>query len=427
MDLGAEVRRLRIAGGLTQRELAEPAYTRAFVAAIESGARIPSDEALAHIAARLGVDADDLRHGRPRGISATLRARLLEARRRLSHGEAEQAAAEFRDVLREAREYQLPEIAGWAAYFLGDVFTHRGEVAEAMAAYEAVEIPDAAARLRAAVVSRLGYSWFTVGQTQRALAMLEGELRALRAAAVPEREADAELRVAATLMYVYNELDWNERARRLEREVLPLLPRVANQEWVAQFHHAAAQLRRAESELDDVERLLAEAGRRYAELGLNREIGMCHWARGYVLRRADRLDEAAAEFRKARPVLRDVGAVQDVAGATLELAEVLRRQGILDEAQELAEDAAGTSAATGHLEGMAEADRLLGLVCGQRGDAGAAERYLAAAADRYEGAGLMAELVTTCGLLADLLLDGGRRDEAMAVLRRGLRGAETIR
>ena len=427
MDLGAEVRRLRILGGLTQRELAEPAYTRAFVAAIESGARIPSDEALAHIAARLGVDADDLRHGRPRGIAATLRARLLEARRRLSHGESEQAAAEFRAVQDDARQYQLTEIAGWAAYLVGDVFTHRGEVAEAMAAYEAVDVPDGATRLHAAVISRLGYSWFTVGQTQRALAMLEGELRALRSPAVSERDADAELRIAATLMYVYNELDWNERARRLEREVVPLLPRVANQEWIAQFHHAAAQLRRAASELDDVERLLAEAGRRYGELGLGREIGMCHWARGYVLRRADRLEEAAAEFRKARPVLREVGAVQDVAGATLELAEVLRRQGILDEAHELAQDAAATSAATGHLEGMAEADRLLGLVSGQRGDAEAAERYLGRAADRYEGAGLMAELVTTCGLLADLLLHAGRRDEARAVLRRGLRGAETIR
>ena len=81
MDLGAEVRRLRVAGGLTQRELAEPAYTRAFVAAIESGARTPSDEALAHIAGRLGVAAEDLRHGRPRGIAASLRVRLTEARR----------------------------------------------------------------------------------------------------------------------------------------------------------------------------------------------------------------------------------------------------------------------------------------------------------------------------------------------------------
>ena len=421
------MRRLRVAGGLTQRELAEPAYTRAFVAAIESGARTPSDEALAYIAARLGVGSEDLRHGRPRGIAAMLRARLAEARRRLSHGEVEAAAVEFRAVRAEALEYQLPEIVGWAEYCAGDVFLHRGEVAAATAMYEAVDAatPGDAVRLRAAVTARLAYAWFALGETQRALVLLEGRLRALRA--TPDQNPDAQMRVASMLMYVYNELDWSERARRLEDEVLPLVPLVTDQEWIAQFRSIAAQLRRAESELDDVERLIAESERRYEDAGLRREIGICHWARGYVLRRADRLAEAAAEFRQARAVLAEVAAVQDHAGATLELAEVLRRQGILDEAAELAAEAARTSALTGHSEGRAEADRLLGLVSGQRGEIAEAERYLTSAADRYESAGLMAELVTTCGLLGELLLHERRRDEAMAVLRRGLRGAEKIR
>jgi transcriptional regulator with XRE-family HTH domain len=427
MTLGAEVRRLRVAGGLTQRELAEPAYSRAFVAAIESGARIPSEEALAHIAARLGVAADDLRHGRPGGIAEVLAARLAEARRRLSHGESEAAAAEFDAVRAEAAAYQLPEIVGWAEYYLGDVLLHRGEVTAATEAYRAVAAaaPEGAVKLRAAVTARLGYSWFALGETQRALVLLEGQLRTLRAA--PHQCPDAQMRVASMLMYTYNELDWNDRARQLEHEILPLVPWVTDIEWIAQFHSIAAQLRRDASELDDVERLLSQAERHYAASDLKREIGVCHWARGYVLRRADRLAEAEAEFRTARAVLTEVGAVQDLAGATVELAEVLRRRGILDEAAELAAEAARTSTLTGHSEGMAEADRLLGLVAGQRGEAEAAERYLTSAADRYDGAGLMAELVTTCGLLGDLLLHAGRRDEAIAVLRRGLRGAEKIR
>lgn len=273
-------------------------------------------------------------------------------------------------------------------------------------------------------MARVACSRFTVGDPQRAMALLETELRALRAR--PEPDADAELRIASALMYVYNELDWNDRARRVEQETTPLIPRVSEQEWIAQFCSTAAQLRRIESELDDVDRLLGEAVRRYRELGMQREIGMCHWARGYVLRRAARLPEAAAEFRSARAILREVGAVQDEAGATVELAEVLRRQGALDEAYALAEEAQRTSERTGHREGMAEAARLLGLVCGQRGENAEAEYHLAIAADRYEGAGLMAELVTTCGLLADVVLAGGREAEACAVLRRGLRVAETL-
>ncbi|NUP48817.1 MAG: helix-turn-helix transcriptional regulator [Catenulispora sp.] len=426
MGLASEVRRLRLARGLTQRELAEPAYTRAFVAAIESGARVPSDEALAHLAGRLGTGIDDLRNGRPPGTGEQLRSRLADARLALSHGKAEESAAELKAVLEQAQAYQLTEIVGWARLRLGEIHTHLGEVDRALEVFEGVlaQTPPELVRLHAAAVARVAYTRFTVGDPQRAMAVLETELRALRDR--PEADADAELRVASSLMYVYNELDWNDRARRVEQETAPLIPRVADQEWVAQFCSTAAQLRRIESELDDVDRLLSEAVRRYTALGMQREIGMCHWARGYVLRRAARLPEAESEFRRARAILHAVGAVQDEAGATLELAEVLRRQGALDEAGTLAAEAARTSEHTGHREGMAEASRLLGLVCGQTGRNAEAEHHLAVAADRYEGAGLMAELVTTCGLLADLLLATGREAEARAMLRRGLRGAETL-
>ncbi|MFD0637536.1 helix-turn-helix transcriptional regulator [Catenulispora yoronensis] len=426
MGLASEVRRLRLARGLTQRELAEPAYTRAFVAAIESGARVPSDEALAHLAGRLGTGVDDLRHGRPPGTEARLRARLVEARLALSHGRAEESAAELKAVLEEASAYRLTEITGWARLRLGEIHTHLGESHSALAAFEEIlaETPAEQVRLHAAVVARVAYSRFTIGDPQRAMAILETELRALRDR--PEADADAELRIASGLMYVYNELDWNDRARQVEWEAAPLIPRVVDQEWVAQFCSTAAQLRRIESELDDVDRLLTDAVRRYTDLGMQREIGMCHWARGYVLRRAARLPEAAAQFRRARAILHEVGAIQDVAGATIELAEVLRRQGELEEAGTLAAEAGATSERTGHREGMAEASRLLGLVCGQTGRNAEAEHHLAVAADRYEGAGLMAELVTTCGLLADLLLATGREAEARSMLRRGLRGAETL-
>ena len=138
MGLASEVRRLRLARGLTQRELAEPAYTRAFVAAIESGARVPSDEALAHLAGRLGTGVDDLRHGRPPGTEAALRSRLVEARLALSHGRADESASELWAVLEQAQAYQLTEIAAWARLRLGEIHTHLGEVDRALQVYEDV-------------------------------------------------------------------------------------------------------------------------------------------------------------------------------------------------------------------------------------------------------------------------------------------------
>ena len=49
--LGPRMRRLRLARGMTQKELAAPRYSYAYVSTIESGRRNPSKEAIEHFAA----------------------------------------------------------------------------------------------------------------------------------------------------------------------------------------------------------------------------------------------------------------------------------------------------------------------------------------------------------------------------------------
>ncbi|NUS53370.1 MAG: tetratricopeptide repeat protein [Streptomycetaceae bacterium] len=316
-------------------------------------------------------------------------------------------------------------MAGWAAYQLADVLLHRGDLHGAEAAYARLVEDDLSPDLRGAVIGRLAYARFVLGDAPRAVAMLEAELRAMRSA--PAADPDAEVRVVSWLIYFCAELEWFDLGRRLEHEVAGLLGQVRNPEWVGNFYSIAAQLRHGESELDDMERMLAAADRCYRELDLERERGLCHWARGYVQRRARRLAEAAAEFRTARAILDRVGAVQDHAGATIELAEALRRLGEPDEAAALAEEAVTTMRRTRHREGVAQADRLLGVVAAGRGDDAEAERLLVAAADGYAGVGLTADEVNTCGLLGDLLHRQGRRDEAIAVYRRALHAAERLR
>lgn len=422
--LPAGIRRLRLAQGLTQRDVAAPRYTRAFLAAIEAGIRTPSEAALRHIATRLGVTVDDLRYGRPPGTEQDLRDALLAARRARSRGEVDPAATTAREVLASATRYGLPTLACAARCLLGEVHLHRGHPRAAAAEFDAAAaaLPaDAPATLRALTTARRAYCRFVAGGTATAVSMLEGELRALRSA--PELSPDAELRVVSGLLYLFLELGWRERARRLESEAAVLLPRVTTREWLAQFYMMAAQLRRDDAELGDVDRLLALAVPLYQDLGLTREIGLCHWVRGYVLRRAGRLAEAAHEFQVALDTLRKVGAVQDHAGVTLELAEVRRRQGKPAEAARLAAEAARVCRSGRHVAGMAEADRVRGLAAAGTGDPDTAERLLRRAADRYEAAGFSAELVTTCRQLGELLLERGRSAEAAAVFRRGLRGA----
>jgi len=311
-------------------------------------------------------------------------------------------------------------------YLLGEVALHRGETATAVAEFDRAMglLPPELPELRAALVARQAYCRFDGGEAMSAVAQLEDGLRAIRAE--PAADPDAEVRLLTMLMYVFLELDWRNRARQLEREAVPLLSRVRNPEWVARFYSTAAQLRQAGSELVHSERLLTQAARIYTELGLTRQIGICHWARGFVLRRVGRPVDAAVEFAQARTLLREVGAVQDYAGATLEMAEARRLAGALTEAAELAAEAAGICRSSHHMEGMAEADRLLGRLAAARGDTTDGERLFRRAANRYDQAGMTAELLVTCRELGELLLAAGRTDEAMAAFRRGLLVAERL-
>ncbi len=88
-DVGARIRSLRTAKGLTQAQLAEPQYTKAYISMLESGRTRASMKALEHIAGVLGVKPADLLGGAP--SPATPQYTLLEARRLVEQGRAAEA------------------------------------------------------------------------------------------------------------------------------------------------------------------------------------------------------------------------------------------------------------------------------------------------------------------------------------------------
>src|SRR5215831_1785280 len=62
--VGARLRRLRIDGGFSQRDLSSPGVSYAYISRIEAGARTPSVKALRMLAAKLGVSVEYLETGR---------------------------------------------------------------------------------------------------------------------------------------------------------------------------------------------------------------------------------------------------------------------------------------------------------------------------------------------------------------------------
>jgi len=88
-DVGARIRSLRTAKGLTQAQVAEPNYTKAYISMLESGRTRASMKALEHIAGVLGVKPADLLGGT--AAPATPQFDLLEARRFIEQGQNETA------------------------------------------------------------------------------------------------------------------------------------------------------------------------------------------------------------------------------------------------------------------------------------------------------------------------------------------------
>src|SRR5579862_1545495 len=61
--IGQRLKRLRLDRGLSQRELAAPGVSYAYISRIEAGTRTPSVKALRRLAANLGVSAGYLETG----------------------------------------------------------------------------------------------------------------------------------------------------------------------------------------------------------------------------------------------------------------------------------------------------------------------------------------------------------------------------
>ena len=86
VTFGARLRRIRRSRGLTQKDLAEPVYSDAYVSTLEADRRHPSREAIRYFAQKLGVDEEELLSGRPSHLHSTLDIDTKEARRDASNG-----------------------------------------------------------------------------------------------------------------------------------------------------------------------------------------------------------------------------------------------------------------------------------------------------------------------------------------------------
>jgi transcriptional regulator with XRE-family HTH domain len=77
-DVGARLKRLRLAKGFSQRDLSSPGVSYAYISRIEAGARTPSVKALRKLARKLDVTVEYLETGSDEAITDDLMEELCK-------------------------------------------------------------------------------------------------------------------------------------------------------------------------------------------------------------------------------------------------------------------------------------------------------------------------------------------------------------
>ena len=218
--IGRRLKRLRLDKGLSQRELAAPGVSYAYISRIEAGTRQPSVKALRRLAAKLGVTTEYLETGSQLGSGEHRELRLADLELAVRLGEGAELTPSLLELATEAIEAGDREIALRARVALATLAQSGGEHLRAALLLEATlaeeDAPTPAERHD--IYSELGRAYAAAGQTERAVALFERCLASVVGTA--DVDPTLEARYATLLSYALCDVGELERAESVVREVL---------------------------------------------------------------------------------------------------------------------------------------------------------------------------------------------------------------
>ena len=423
MSFGQRLKQLRIQRGQTQRQLAEPAYTDAYVSAVEAGRRTPSAEALHHFAQKLDVGEEELLTGRPPDLAARLELELQAARRRLSAGQIEAAQASYARISEEARAFAVARLEARAEQGKGLCAMSRGDLEEAIVLFEgaAERLQDEPATARVDAVAAKATCLRRMGDLRYAIYLLENLLETLERRGLSD--PNSLLKIYASLVPPYFESGAYEQAAAAAQKALQLAPRASDAERIGDMHINVARVHLNNGRVADAELSLHQAAELYRELDLRYEIGISHFAWGYVLSRQNELGKAQLELERAKKIFSETHSHLDEAGVGNELARIARQTGDVEKARSLLQECAGLLEGSNDVAELASAHRELALLDREE-DPALAEKNLRQAIELYGRAEFKVEVAITYRILGDVYYEQGKPDLARETYRSGILGLE---
>jgi tetratricopeptide (TPR) repeat protein len=403
---GRRIRAARLRAGLSQRDLAFEGCTYAYISRLESGQRTPSMQLLQEFGKRLGVSATYLARGTdaPDTVDplddADLAARL---------GDLDAADAAYEEIAADATAAAVRRARALAG--LGESAFRRGDHARAETFFEQARALEALAPTDDALIGdRLGRIYSLRGESERAIAGYEDELRRAR----DREDAAATLRFSTLLANAVLDAGNAGRAEELLAQALGAADSSADPLDRARLWWSQSRLHDSRSRPELAAKYARMAAALLEEIDHAEFAAVAYQLLAYVENERGNGREALDLLERAEPVIAAGGNAFHRSTCLLERARALLNLGEHEEAASLAMASLPGIVGTGAIE-SGRAQVLLGDVFRELGDdARATELYELAletlpSFDRHR--------MNAVSGLAEVLERQGRRDEAFALLK----------
>ncbi|MER3408864.1 MAG: hypothetical protein C4306_01900 [Thermoleophilia bacterium] len=429
--LGARIRRLRLAAGLTQTELAGGRFSKEYISQIERGKTRPRAETLAWIADRLGVDAALLATGVSAAERERLEAQLARVEALSEQRRHEEAAAACAALRTEVARIEAPDLAlrallaeGWARLQLGEVKAALALLQEARELAEDARFSDLD---RADVLYRLGVCRYHLSSTATALALLDEALALADRSPLP---SDL-LRVSI--------LSWRSRCYRRQRDfqaaredverALELAQRLSDRRAMAGVYFQASLVAEREGHWVLARTYAEKAKAYYEELAERENLGRLLNNLGGLSYLLGKPEEAIVYLKDALRILLDEGGEDvEVAHVLCSLAEVQLGVGRPAEAEAQARKALELLAdRVDYMSEIGTAQLVLGRALLEQDRLDEAQGILAAADRSFEQLSSVSHRAAAWVALGDVAARRGDDREAARLYRRAAEALQDFR
>jgi transcriptional regulator with XRE-family HTH domain len=411
--IGQRLKRLRLERGLSQRELAAPGVSYAYISRIEAGSRQPSVKALRRLAAKLGVTADYLETGSDLDAESTRELQLIDLELAVRLGEVDGAEAGLVAVAAEATAAGDRRTLLRANVALAALAQDRGEARRAVTLLEhALEDEPFDPAGLGEIYSQLARAYAAAGNVHAAVDLFQRCLDEVADGDDPALEA----RYATTLSYALSDIGELARAEEVVQRAIERAQQIEDPYMRVRLYWSMARLAQMEGRATVA---LANVRRAIALLQATEDtvhLGRAHLLAASISLLRDDHEAASEHLDQAEQLLGSSPPAGDHFELLLRRSRVALLRGDAEEGAALARSAL-------ELVHHSPADQGLGFSA--LGDAlallnewqGADEAYRHAVR-HLEDEGRWRDAANGCRAWARMLRQMGREEQAMDVLER---------